>query len=187
MDTIDETTQVTGEFMVNSSNSRNVRTTATGVQRVAIAALMMVLAVGGLAMSAGRAEAQKKPSLGIVIERFNYEAARKCGVTEDSLQAPAVLILRQNRIDVASAFTVPWLYINLNILSSGASCFFNLIVEIRTSQVAIDRNGFRANNNENVVLCSDGAAGIAPASGAFKFITDTIELKLKKCLAEVSY
>ena len=55
---IGETTQVTGQPMVHSSNSSNVRAAATGVQRVAMAALMMVLAVGGLAMSAGRAEAQ---------------------------------------------------------------------------------------------------------------------------------
>ena len=38
-------------------DSRNVRAAATGIQRVAMAALMMVLAVGGgLAMFAGRAE-----------------------------------------------------------------------------------------------------------------------------------
>ena len=43
--------------MVHSSNSRNVN----GIQRVAMAVMMMVLAVGGgLAMFAGRAEAQSK-------------------------------------------------------------------------------------------------------------------------------
>ena len=55
---IGETTQVTGQPMVHSSNSRNVRAAATGIQRVAMAALMMVLAVGGLLLAAGRAEAQ---------------------------------------------------------------------------------------------------------------------------------
>ena len=57
---VGETTQVTGDSMVRSSNSRNVRAAATGIQREAMAALMMVMAVGGLAMSAGRAEAQSK-------------------------------------------------------------------------------------------------------------------------------
>ncbi len=42
--------------MVHSSNSRNVREAATGIQRLAMAALMMVLSVGGLAMSAHAAD-----------------------------------------------------------------------------------------------------------------------------------
>ena len=46
--------------MVHSSNSRNVIAAETGIQRVAMAALMMVLAVGGLAMSAGDAAAQSR-------------------------------------------------------------------------------------------------------------------------------
>ena len=41
---VGETTQVTGQPMVNSSDSRNVN----GIQRVAMAALMLVMAVGGL-------------------------------------------------------------------------------------------------------------------------------------------
>ena len=44
----------------NESDSRNVRAAATGIQRVAMAALMVVLAVGGLAMFPGRAEAQSR-------------------------------------------------------------------------------------------------------------------------------
>ena len=174
--------------MVHNSDSRNVRAAAaTGIQRVAMSALMMVLAVGGLAMFAGRAEAQKKPSLQILVEDLDAEASRKCGVTKDSLRAPAVLILRQNRIDVASRSTAPYLYINLNILSVEASCVYNLEVAIHTSQDPKDRNGFRANEYEGVVLCSSGSAGIVPASDAPKKITERIELRLKDCLAEVSY
>ncbi len=183
---IGEKTQVTGQPMVHSSDSRNVRTTATGIERLTMAALMMVLAVGGLAMTAGRAEAQKKPSLSIVMEELDDDA-RKCGVTADGLRAPAVLILRQNRIDVASALTDPFLYINLNILSSGASCIYNLRVTIETDQPSKDRNGFRANKYEAAVLCNSSAAGIVPASGAPKTITEEIELNLKRCLAKVSY
>ena len=49
---IGEKTQVTGQPMVHSSDSRNVN----GIQRVAMAVMMMVLAVGGLAMSAHAAD-----------------------------------------------------------------------------------------------------------------------------------
>ena len=52
MDMIIETTQVRGQPMVHSSDSRNVN----GIQRVAMAVMMMVLAVGGLAMSAHAAD-----------------------------------------------------------------------------------------------------------------------------------
>ena len=121
------------------------------------------------------------------MEDLDVEASRKCGVTKDSLRAPAVLILRQNRIDVASRSTAPYLYINLNILSSGASCVYHLDVSIKTSQTPKDRNGFRANEYEGIVLCSSDGVGIVPASGAPKTITEEIELNLKRCLAKVSY
>lgn len=179
--------------MVRSSNSRNVRATVNEIQRVAMAALMMVMAFGGLAMFAGDAAAQKKPSLQILVEDLDVEASRKCGVTKDSLRAPAVLILRQNRIDVASgridvpSGAGPWLYIHPTIIISGASCIHSLRVAILTGQEPKDRNGFRANSFESVALCSSGGAGINPASATPKKMTELIELYLKECLAEVSY
>ena len=48
--------------MVRSSNSHDVRAAATGIERLTMAALMMVLAVGGLAMSAVGAEARPTTS-----------------------------------------------------------------------------------------------------------------------------
>ena len=177
---IGEITQVTGKPMAGKS----MNAAATGIQRVAIAALMVV---GGLAMSAGRAEAQKKPSLNILIENFTDDDAQKCGITKDSLRAPAVLILRQNGIDVASTSTDPYLYLNLTILSSGASCIYGLGASIRTSQNGQNRNGFRANSFENIELCNVGTTGIVPARDALKTITESVELGLKKCLADVSY
>ena len=44
----------------NQSDSRNERAAETGIQRVTMAALMMVLVVGGLLLAAGRAEAQSR-------------------------------------------------------------------------------------------------------------------------------
>ena len=84
---------VSRHSMFYKSDSSNVRAAATGIQRVAMAALMMVLAVGGLAMFAGRAEAQKKPSLYIVMEELHAEASRKCGITKlaDDLFRPVLL------------------------------------------------------------------------------------------------
>ena len=177
---IGETTQVTGKPMARKS----MNAAATGIQRVAIAALMVV---GGLAMSAGRAEAQKKPSLNILIESFTDDDAQKCRITEDSLRAPAVLILRQNGIDVASTSTNPYLYLNLSILSTGASCIYALNVTIHFSQKSEVRNGFRANSYEFIGLCDEGSTGIVPARDALKRITEKVELKLKNCLADVSY
>jgi len=176
---------VSRHSMFYKSDSSNVRAAATGIQRVAIAALMVV---GGLAMSAGRAEAQKKPSLNILMEDLDgYDDAQKCGITNDSLRAPAVLILRQNGIDVASTSTNPYLYLNLTMLSTGASCIYSLNVTIHTSQKGEVRNGFRANSYEFISLCDQGSTGIVPARDALKRITETVELKLKNCLADVSY
>lgn len=178
---IGETTQVTGKPMARKS----MNAAATGIQRVAIAALMVVC---GLAMSAGRAEAQKKPSLFIAAEGLDGDDdAQKCGITKDSLRAPAVLILRQNGIDVASTSTNPYLYLNLNMLSTGASCIYALNVAIHYSLNIEVRNGFRASSYEYSQLCREGSTGIVPARDALKKITETVELELISCLADVFY
>jgi hypothetical protein len=148
--------------------------------------LLIALAAIIFSITSSAAQAQKKPSLFIGIEDLS-EYAQKCGITKESLRAPAVLILRQNRIDVANEYTQPYLYIKLNIGISGASCVYNLIVSINTSQYAEDRNGFKANDRESVKLCSFDGFGITSVNRTPTVVTEQIEQLLKGCLAAVTY
>ena len=148
--------------------------------------LLIALVAIIFSITSSNAQAQKKPSLFIGIEDLS-EYAQKCGITAESLRAPAVLILRQNRIDVANEYTHPYLYIKLNIGISGASCVYNLAVSIHSSQSAQERNGFRANKSEGVELCSFDGFGITSVNRTPTVVTEQIEQLLKGCLAEVTY
>jgi len=149
--------------------------------------LLIALVAIIFSITSSNAQAQKKPSLSITVGDLSEDAG-KCGVTTDNLRAPAVLILRQNRIDVASKDTFPYLYINLSNMISGASCVWSLSVSIKTLQPSQDRNGFRANKWEFIELCSSrGGGGIASVNRTSTLITEQIEQQLKACLAEVIY
>lgn len=148
--------------------------------------LLIALVAIIFSITSSNAQAQKKPSLSILIEGLS-EHAQKCGVTTDNMRAPAVLILRQNRIDVASKNTYPFLYINLTIYISGASCVYNLLVSIHSIQSAQERNGFRANKSEGVDLCHEGYTGAVPVNRTSTVVTEQIEKLLKQCLADISY
>ena len=151
----------------------------------------LLLTLISLLMAMPAANGQKNAALSILIETLN-ESARRCGVTEDTLRTPAVLTLRNNRIDVAKTSTLdPVLYINVNVNFNEQSrfCSYNISISIFVSDTAKTRGRFRAASGiEQVNLCSNkGTMGGVGQAAAGRTIVNDVEQFIKDCLAEVAY
>lgn len=151
----------------------------------------LLLTVFSLLMTMPAANGQKNAALSILIETLN-KSARRCGVTEDTLRTPAVLTLRNNRIDVATTRTLdPVLYINVNVNFNEQSrfCNYNISISIFAFDAAKTRGRFRtASGIERVYLCSNkGTMGGIGQAVAGRKIVDDVEQFIKDCLAEVTY
>lgn len=132
--------------------------------------------------------AQQTKSLEIVIEELS-DGAKKCGVTNATLTAPAILTLRNNRLQESATATDPFLYINATItfIEQVNACAYGITVSIRTYAVATPHHGFTASSPETVLLCDAGtivtdARGRIPA-----IIAGDVEQLVKQCLSKVLY
>ena len=150
----------------------------------------LMLIVISFLMALSGANAQQNPSLQILIDDIS-EGGPKCGATKNDLRTPAVLTLRNNRIDVSTAITKPFLYIHSNVLFYEAlrQCIWSIRVDIRFITIPAQQRGrFRSTlEGDYSVLCDQSALGSSPQSSAGKHIADYIEQLIKRCLAEVSY
>jgi hypothetical protein len=153
------------------------------MSRLCIATALILTTMGPMS-----AYAQTQPTLSILIEDMDADA-RKCGVDMQTLRAPAVLTLRNNRIRVSDTRTYPFLYINAVFLpvNNGASCVNSISVSIEDVDKAIVRNGFKADKPESAILCSARGAGISQLHNTTKQVFELVERYVKRCLANVDY
>jgi hypothetical protein len=140
-----------------------------------------------MAMSSTSLFAQSRPSLEIIIEALDADAAR-CGITESLIRTSATLTLRNNRISVSKQ-TYPYLYINVIslYLSNIDSCTFSASTSIRTPQPAQERNGLKSNSSERVLLCNQAGIGVGPRIGIPKQVSEMIAGHVSACLVDIDY
>jgi hypothetical protein len=140
-----------------------------------------------VAMSSTSLFAQSRPSLEIIIEALDADAAR-CNITEPLIRTSATLTLRNNRISVSKG-TGPFLYIYVIslYLPKFDSCTFSASTSIRTSQFARERNGLKTNNFENVLLCHKTGIAVGPRTGIPKQVSEMVADYVSACLVDIEY
>ncbi len=142
-----------------------------------------------LFLCSATSHAQQTPTLGIVIESLDPDAA-KCGVTESTLRTPAILALRNNRIrDSATPTTGVWLYLALNIMHipNIDSCFFSFRASVESSGTPIVRNGFTSSQPETIELCASSGLGRAGRADAANYLSTQVDNSVKTCLSKLRY
>ena len=141
-----------------------------------------------LATAPSAVHAQTKLKLSISVEGMD-EDARQCGVTEQTVRAPALLTLRNNRSDVLNDRTSPYLSIKPNImaLASGNHCVYSLEVAIRDEEPPKMRGGFKTRRANSVFLCKQDSLWIVPKSDVPNKLSDSVDQLLKLCLSNIDY
>ena len=141
-----------------------------------------------LAMAPSGVHAQTKLKLHIAVEGLD-EDARQCGVSEQTVRAPAVATLRSNRIDVLNDRTSPYLSIKPNImaLASGNHCVYSLEVAIREEEPPKLRGGFKTKRASSVFLCKQDSLWIVPKGDVSNKLADSVDQLLKLCLSNIDY
>jgi len=141
-----------------------------------------------LAVAPCAVHAQTKLKLSISVEGLD-EDARQCGVSEQTVRAPAVLTLRNNRIDVLNDRTSPYLSIKPNImaLASGNHCVYALEVAIRDEEPPKARGGFKTKRASSIFLCKQDSLWIVPKADVPSKLADSVDQLLKLCLSNIDY
>ena len=78
--------------------------------------LRILMSLIMLTTASSAVNAQAKLKLHIAVEGLD-EDARQCGVTEQIVRAPAVLTLRNNRIEVLTDRSLPYLSVKPNVMA----------------------------------------------------------------------
>ena len=122
----------------------------------------------------------------ILLENSNDSI--KCGIQNQTLQTPAILTLRNNRIDYTTNNTDPYLYINSQALKINSEyCTYNLTVQIRKEQIPIAYNGFKSILFESVILCNSSIIGGVYIKDITKNVSESVEDAIKICLTKIEY
>lgn len=139
-------------------------------------------------MTSTNAYSQIKNKLYVNIDGFDI-AADKCNVQKQTILTPAILTLRNNKIQYTNENTFPYLYIhtNLQISSNSSSCIYSVTVEIIDEKPPEKRNGFKSYYNERISLCRQGAIGGGALNILHNEISNAVERSIKSCLTEVDY
>jgi len=158
------------------------------IRELTMRKLLTLVSLIILATAPSTVHAQTKIKLSISVEGLD-EDARQCGVTEQTIRAPAVLTLRNNRIDVLNDRTSPFLSIKPNImaLASGNHCVYSLEVAIRDEEPPKMRGGFKTRRANSVFLCKQDSLWIVPKSDVPNKLSDSVDQLLKLCLSNIDY
>ena len=144
-----------------------------------------------LALFAGAALAQDKPSLRIVIEGLTKEAAG-CGLGTPAIEAVATRTLKSHGIAVTKDPAAPSLYLNVNAYrvmqgSDVVGCTTRIGVSVRGAAGDGTVRGFKPKTEAYVVVCEAGRL----LSGAQREIVGAVmrafEQDIKGCLSQLSY
>ena len=154
--------------------------------RIAISALMMILASGSLTAHA-QTKPKPKPNLTIWIGPLG-ENEIKCGITRETINTSATLVLRRNGIDVSTNMTYPYLYITTSALphTDGVMCSYVLDLSIRDDEAGKNRNSFYI-KKELTLLCEESYLAMSLKLNMSKRLSDYTEELLKTCLAKLDY
>lgn len=150
--------------------------------------LRILMSLIMLATTTSAVHAQTKLKLHISVDGLD-EDARECGVTEQTIRAPATLTLRNNRIDALNDRSSPYLSVKPNVmaLASGNHCVYSLEVAIRDEEPPKLRGGFKTKRASSVFLCKQDSLWIVPKTDVPKKMADSVEQLLKLCLNNIDY
>ena len=150
--------------------------------------LRIVMSLIMLTTASSAVHAQAKLKLHIAVEGLD-EDARQCGVTEQIVRAPVVITLRNNRIEVLTDRSLPYLSVKPNVmaLASGNHCVYSLEVGIRDEEPPKVRSGFKTKRMSSVFLCKQDSLWIVPKSDVPKKLAESVEQLLKLCLSNIDY
>lgn len=150
---------------------------------------MRVLALIVIALWAASptAQAQERAALQILIDEPGDEGI-KCGVTQQTMLAPAEKTLKGIAADFQNEFSSPYLYIqaDFRFRDEPRLCSWRGGLSIRALPTTDRHEQFPQSGFERVLLCEAELSGSASANVA-KSLSDNVEDYLKACLAAVKY
>lgn len=124
--------------------------------------------------------AQEIPPLTLLVERLGNDA-EICSVSEADVEAAARSAARYNRLNIVRAASNT-LYVNVNVISSGTSCSYNLSTEIN-GYSTVDFGG--TSKFAKVIFCHVGGTGISPKVKVSSQIIDMLKQSIDRCLAKL--
>lgn len=147
------------------------------------------LVLGLLMLGMGVAKGNDAPSMNILVEDLEEEAARACGIDESSIESIATLTLRNNGIQVSAEDHPVYLYVHVTMIVNNAGCIANLRVSVVSDlfpKASLD--GFKPRSRAATAeLCVKGVLLTESRGGMRDKILSKVEENTKLCLGELEY
>ena len=145
---------------------------------------LIVIALWGLGSTV---QAQDRPALQILVDEPGDDGI-KCGVTQQTMLAPAVQALKDIEADFQNEFSSPYLYIqaDFRFRDEPRLCSWRGGLSIRALPASDRHEQFPQSGFERVLLCEAELSGSA-SNDVAKSLSDNVQEYLKACLAAVKY
>ncbi len=133
------------------------------------------------------AYADDRPALQILVDEPGDEGI-KCGVTQQTMLAPALQALKDIDADFQKEFSSPYLYIqaDFRFRDEPRLCSWRGGLSIRALPTTDRHERFPQSGFERVLLCEAELSGSA-SNNVSKSLSDNVQDYLKACLAAVKY